>query len=160
VKIETNTKKVKKSVKDTQARYILRTRALAKKQAKAGRDNVRSFISRPTFPGYALTGALKSKVVSSEPQKAGNGWVATFRVLMTGAPGKYARIHETGGTIPIRNPAQIRAMFAALATFGQRRAASGKKGLSGIRIRPKRYFAKGTEKTRREWSLSRLKREF
>lgn len=107
-----------------------------------------------------MTGALEKKVVASEPQKAGNGWVATFRVLLTGRQARYARIHETGGQIPIRSAAQIRAMMAALAAHGQRRPPSGNKGLRAIRIRPKRYFAKGTEKTRREWSLARLKREF
>jgi hypothetical protein len=160
MRIETNTRRVKKSVKDTQGRYILRTRNLAKKQALAGRNNVRGFISAPTFPGYAISGALEKKVVASEPKKAGNGFVALFRVLLQGRPKRYAAIHETGGTIPIRNPAQIRAMMAALAAQGQRRSPSGKKGLKSIRIRPKRYFAKGTEKTRREWSLARLKREF
>jgi hypothetical protein len=163
VRVETNVKRVKKSVKDTQGRYILRTRALAKKQSVAGRDNVRSFVSSPTFPGYAMTGALKKKVVASEPQKGRSGWTAIFRVLLQGRVAKYAKIHEVGGQIPIKNPAQIRAMMAALAARGQRRAASGqgqKKGLRFIKIRAKRYFAKGTEKTRREWNLARLKREF
>lgn len=160
MRIETNTKRVKKSVADTQARYLLRTRDLAKKQARAGWDNVRGFISSPTFPGYAISGALIKKVVASEPQKVGNSFVAIFRVLLQGGPGRYAKIHEVGGTIPIRSNAQIRAMMAALAAQGQRRPASGRKGLKSIRIRPKRYFAKGTEKTRREWSLQRIKREF
>jgi hypothetical protein len=161
MRTETNVKRVKKSIKDTQGRYILRSRNLAKKQAIAGRNNVRGFISPPTFPGYAISGALARKVVASEPPNVGrNGFVATFRVLLTGRAGRYARIHEIGGTIPIRSVAQIRAMMAALAARGQRRPPSGNKGLRAIRIRPKRYFAKGTEKTRREWSLARLKREF
>lgn len=160
MRVETNIKRVRKSVEDTQGRYILRSRNLAKRQAVAGRENVRGFISRPTFPGYAMTGALEKKVVASEPKKIGNSYQAIFRVLQTGRQAKYAAIHERGGQIPIKNPAQIRAMMAALASRGQRRAPSGNKGLRVIRIRPKRYFAKGTEKTRREWNLARLKREF
>lgn len=160
-RIETNIKRVRKSVTDEQARYSLRTRALARKMASAGRDNVRANISRPTFPGYAISGALAKKVVASEPTKSGNGWTALVRVLLTGKQAKYAAIHETGGRIRVKSAKQLRAMFANLRRHGQLRARRGTgKGLAYITIRRKGYFAKGIEKTRRQWTVSRLRQEF
>jgi hypothetical protein len=163
-RIEANIKRVRQSIKDTRGRYALRTRALARKMSAAARDNVRANIApRPAgvFPGYAITGALARKVVASEPQQSGGGWVAKVRVLLTGKQRAYALIHETGGKIKIRSAAQIRAMFASLRRYGQLRARAGRDGrLEYITIRAKRYFAKGIEKTRREWNIARLRSEF
>lgn len=160
-KIVTNIQRVKKSVLDTQARYKLRSRNLAKKMAIRARDNVRGFISSPTFPGYAISGGLERKVVASEPVQVGNGFVAVARVQLTGKQKRYALIHELGGKIEIKSAAQIRAMFASLRRYGQLASrGSGKKKLTYIRIRRKAYFAKGIEKTRREFTAARLKREF
>lgn len=149
MKIESNIQRVRKSVQDEQGRYALRTRALARKMAAAGRNNVRANISRPTFPGYAITGALAKKVVASEPQKTGSGWVALVRVLLTGKQAKYALIHELGGVIRAKN----KPLVFFIPGVGWRR-------VQQVRIRAKHYFAKGIEKIRREWSIERLKREF
>lgn len=148
--IQTNIQRVRKSVADTQGRYAIRTRALARKMAAAARDNIRANISRPTFPGYAITGALAKKVVASEPTKSGSGWVATVRVQLTGKQAKYAAIHETGGTITAKRAPYL---VFNIPGVGWRRVKS-------VRITRKRYFAKGIETTRREWGASRAKQEF
>lgn len=162
MRVETNIQRVKKSIEDERARYKLRSRNLAKKTAIKARDNVRSFISSPTFPGYAISGALAKKVVASEPVQVGNAFIAVARVQLTGKQKRYAVIHETGGRIEIKNPAQIRAMFASLRRYGQIRAGAGVKGrkLKYIKIKRKAYFAKGIEKTRREATAAKLRREF
>jgi hypothetical protein len=149
-RIETNIVRVRKSVKDEQGRYQLRTRALARRMAAAGRDNVRANISSPTFPGYAISGALAKKVVASEPAKSGNGWVALVRVLLTGRQARYATIHELGGVIKARA-----APFLVFFIPGV-----GWRKVKQVKIRAKHYFSKGIEKTRREWNTARLKREF
>ena len=159
-RVESNIERVRQSVKDTQGHYVLRTRALARKMGAAARDNVKANISKPTFPGYAITGALAKKVVSSEPVQEGGGWTARVRVQLTGKQAKYALIHETGGYIKIKSAAQIRAMFANLRKYGQVRSGGSGGKLSRIHIRKKAYFAKGIDKTRREWSITRLKKEF
>lgn len=149
-KIETNIKRVKKSVSDTQGRYVLRTRNLARTVAAAGRDNVRANIARTpggVFPGYALSGALARKVVASAPKKSNRGWIATIRVLQTGKQRLYAQIHETGGTIRAR-----RAPYLVFKIPGV-----GWRKIKQVRITAKRYFSRGIEKTRRTFNL---KREF
>jgi len=165
-RVVTNIKRVRQSLQETQGRYMLQTRALARKMAAAGRDNVRRNISSPTFPGYAISGALAKKVVASEPQKTGNAWVATVRVLLTGKQKRYALIHETGGKIPVKSQAQLRAMFANLRKYGQvggppqpPRGGSRRGRLEYIRIRRKLYFSRGIERTRREWTAARLRQE-
>lgn len=160
-RVDTNIKRVRQSLADTQGRYLLRTRALARKMAVSARDNVRANIAPPIFPGYAISGALAKKVVASEAQRSGSGWIATVRVLLTGKQARYAKIHETGGRIAVKNPAQLRAMFASLRRYGQlggARAGTGKR-LTHIRIRRKAYFARGIDKTRREWTVPRLRAE-
>lgn len=167
VRIESNVRRVRESVRDTQGRYGLRTRALARKMGAATRDNIRANIApRPggVFPGYAITGKLAGKVVSSQPRQVGSQWEARVRVLLTGKQAKYALIHEVGGKIRVKSAAQLRAMFASLRRYGQLGQAAGRKARQGklthITIRAKRYFSKGVEKTRREWSLQRLRGEF
>lgn len=159
-RLETNIQRVRKSVQDTQGRYVQRTRATARKLGAATRSNVRANIAPPVFPGYAISGALAKKVVASEPIKVGNGWIVRVHVQLTGRQARYAKIHETGGRIKVKNPAQLRAMFANLRRHGQlgRGSGSGRK-LAYIRIRRKGYFARGVEKTRREWNIERLRRE-
>lgn len=149
-RIETNIQRVKKSVADEQGRYKLRSRNLAKKTALAARDNVRSFISKPTFPGYAMTGALARKVVASEPTQTQNGWQATVRIQLTGRQKLYAMIHEFGGRIKAKN-----APYLVIKIPGV-----GWRKVKQVTIRAKRYFAKGIEKTRREWSIGRQRGEF
>jgi len=164
-RIESNVRRVRASVADEQGRYKLRTRSLARAFSAAARDNVRANIKPRSqgglFPGYAITGALAKKVVASEPEQTSRGWEARVRVLLTGKTGRYAGIHERGGTIPIKNPAQIRAMFANLRKHGQLTGGRGSgKPLKVIRIKRKQYFARGIDRTRREWSLRRLVEEF
>lgn len=149
-RIETNIAQVRKSVASTRTNYSLRTRALARKLAGASRDNIRANISSPTFPGYAITGALARKVVASEPIKTGNGWQAVVRVLLTGKTAKYALIHEIGGT--------IKAKSAPFLTFFI--PGVGWRKVKQVKIRAKHYFARGIERTRREWGLGRQRREF
>lgn len=145
-RIETNIQRVRKAAQDEQGRYILRTRALARKVAAQGRENVRANISTSGgFPGYAISGALARKVVASEPQKVKGGWVATVRVLSTGKQRLYALIHEVGGTIRAKRAPHL---VFRIPGVGWRRVKS-------VRIRRKQYFAKGIEKTRREFNLER-----
>lgn len=145
-RIETNIQRVRKAAKDEQGRYILRTRRLARKLAAQGRENVRANISTSGgFPGYAITGALARKVVASEPHKVQNGWVATVRVLLTGKQRLYALIHEVGGTIHAKRAPYL---VFQIPGVGWRRVKS-------VRIRRKRYFAKGIEKTRKDFNLER-----
>lgn len=150
MRVETNIQRVKKSVKDEQGRYILRSRNLAKKTAIEARNNVRGFISKPTFPGYAISGALARKVVASEPVKSGNGFVAVVKVQLTGRQKLYAMIHEVGGKIKAKNAPYL---VFQIPGVGWRR-------VKQVTIRAKRYFAKGIEKTRREWNIGRQRREF
>jgi len=145
----------------------MRTRALARTMGAAARDNVRANIravgSGGAFPGYAISGGLAKKVVASEPVKTNRGWEAKVRVLLTGRQARYAAIHETGGSIPIKNPAQIRAMFASLRAHGQLGNGSSRptgQPLRAIRIKRKQYFARGIDKTRREWTLRTLEESF
>ncbi len=165
--ITTNAAQVRQSATRTRQEYARRAPALAGTIGAAARDNIRDNI-RPrgqggVFPGYAITGALASKVVNSAPVGARGGWLVTVRVQLTGKQARYARIHETGGKIPIRSAAQIRAMFASLRRYGQ----LGKPGptrnsgpLRYITIRRKAYFARGMETTRRQFGLRRLRQEF
>lgn len=165
--IRSNAAQVRQSATKTQRDYVRRASALANTIGSAARDNIRDNI-RPTssggvFPGYAITGALAGKVVNSAPVRAGRGWAVTVRVQLTGKQARYARIHETGGKIPIRSTAQIRAMFASLRRYGQlgKPAPTRNSGpLRYITIRRKAYFARGMETTRRQFGLRRLRQEF
>jgi hypothetical protein len=148
-RIDTNIQKVRKSVTDTQGRYIQRTRATARKLGAATRDNIRANIAKPVFPGYAISGALAKKVVASEPTKSGNGWIVRVHVRLTGRQARYAEIHETGGTIKAKKAPYLVFFIPGV---GWRR-------VKQVKIRRKRYFARGVEKTRREWNIERLKRE-
>lgn len=162
-RVEHNIRRVRASVSDTQGRYTLRTRALARKMAASTRDQVRRNVSSPRFPGYAISGGLARKAVASEPQKTASGWIAVVRVQLTGKQKRYALIHETGGKIPIRNPKQLRAMFASLRRHGQLGRRSGRRRARPLRyitIRAKHYFRDGVAEARRLWTLNRLKDEF
>lgn len=146
-KVETNIKRVKRSLKDEQGRFILRTRELARAIAGQARDNVRANIKpRPAgvFPGYAISGKLARKVVASEPKKNKGGWVATVRVLLTGKQKLYALIHEVGGTIRAR-----RAPYLHFKVQGHWVR------VKQVRIKAKHYFSKGIEETRRKFNLRR-----
>jgi len=146
-KIESNIKRVRKSVQDEQGRYSVRTREMARKIAAQGRDNVRANIkAKPAgvFPGYAISGALARKVVASEPKKSRQGWTATVRVLTTGKQRLYALIHEVGGTIKAKGSGYLH--FKVQGQWVR---------VKSVRIRAKRYFAKGIEKTRRTVNLER-----
>jgi len=165
--IRSNAAQVRQSAAKTQRDYIRRAATLASTIGTAARDNIRANI-RPrsdggVFPGYAITGALAGKVVSTSPQRARTGWTVTVKVLLTGRQARYARIHETGGKIPIRSAAQIRAMFANLRKYGQlgKPGPTRNKGpLRYITIRRKEYFGRGMATTRRQFGLARLRREF
>lgn len=152
VKIESNIKRVRKSVKDEQGRYILRSRALARRIGREVRENVRALISpKPAgvFPGYAMTGALQRKVAASEPQRIANGWVVTVRVLLTGKTKLYALIHEIGGVIKAKNKPYL--VFWVMGQWVR---------VKQVKITAKHYFRDGVERTRRAWNLIRLRREF
>jgi len=152
-KLTSNVRRVRKSVKDTQGRYSLRTRNLARKMGAAGRENVRDNIapkaSGGVFPGYAMTGALRKKVVASAPVREGKSWTVKVRVLQTGKQKLYARIHETGGTIRAK-----RAPYLTFKIKGQWVR------VKSVVIKAKGYFSKGIERTRRQWNIKRLKKEF
>lgn len=148
-RIETNIKRVRKSVADEQGRYIVRTRALARALAAETRDNIR-FNVQPraiggVFEGYAMTSTLWRKVVASEPIKQGKGWVATVRVLLTGRVKRYALIHEVGGKIRAKNAPYL--IFKIKGQWVQ---------VKEVTIRAKHYFQKGVERTRKEVNLERL----
>lgn len=164
--ITTNARQVRQSVANTKRQYGLRAGALANSIGAAARDNIRANI-RPrsqggVFPGYAITGALASKVINTSPVATRRGWVVTVKVLLTGKQARYARIHETGGKIPVRSNAQIRAMFASLRRYGQlgRPGPTRNRGLKYITIRRKAYFERGIETTRRQFGAKRLRQEF
>ena len=99
MRIETNSAQVKKSIASTRTNYQQRTRTLARRLSVACRDNIRANISKPTFPGYAITGALARKVVAGEPAQTSAGWQAVVKIQMTGQQKLYAMIHEVGGWI-------------------------------------------------------------
>lgn len=149
VKLEHNIQKVRKSVQDTQGRYVLNTRALARQAGREMRDNIRANVTPRAiggvFEGYAMTSTLWKRVVSSKPQKKGGGWIVRVRVWMTGKVRKYARIHETGGI--------IRAKSAPYLTFKIR---GHWVRVKEVRIRRKQYFAKGVQKTRQQMTIPRL----
>ena len=152
-RLETNIQRVRKSVKDQQGRYSVRTRALARKLAAETRDNVKANIKPKgqggVFPGYAMTGHLEGKAVASEATRSGNSWTARVRMLTTGKARRYALIHELGGTIRAKSGSYLR--FKVRGSWVQ---------VKQVRITRKLYFAKGVERTRREWTTQRLRREF
>jgi hypothetical protein len=147
--IQSNIKQVMASVKKEHQQQRERARFVTGKMATEARDNVKVNISRPTFPGYAITGALARKVVRSGVVETKAGFEATVMVQQTGKQAKYARIHEHGGQIRAKNKP-----YLVFKVGGRWRRAKQ------VTIKPKRYFARGIAKTRQSWGRARLAHEF
>lgn len=142
-----NVQRVRKTMQDRQARYKLRTRQLAREAGAEGRENVRKNISKPRFPGYAITGGLARKVVASEPKKDRGGWTVDIKIQLTGKQKKYAMIHEKGGIIRVKKAKYLTFFIPGV---GWRRAKK-------VKIRAKHYFRDGIAKLRREFTLNRIR---
>ncbi len=151
--IKHNIQRVRQSVKDDQGRYNLRTRAMARKMGAEGRDlirkNIKSRGAGGVFSGYAITGALAKGIVSSEPTKQGNGWVSRIRFRGNQKTRRYAEIHERGGVIRAKKAPYL---VFYIPNVGWRRAKQ-------VRIKAKRYFAKGIDQLRKNWTTERIRRE-
>lgn len=153
LRITTNMNRVKKSISDTRASYLVRTRDLSRKQGRATKKNIKRNIAPRSnggvFPGYAMTGALRKTVVASASRKAGNGWQVRVRMSLAGKTKAYALIHETGGIIRVKNAPYL--VFQVKGQWFKKKS---------VRIRKKAYFEKGIKKTRAEFDEKRLKKEF
>lgn len=147
-----NFQKVRKSVLDTQGRYTIATRKLARQVGREGRDNVRANVTPKSiggvFPGYAMTSTLWRRVVASAAKKKAKAWTVRVRVLLTGKVKKYAEIHETGGIIRAKNKPYL--VFKVLGRWVR---------VKQVRITRKQYFKKGIEKTRKTTSLGAIARK-
>lgn len=148
-KLETNVQRVKKSVLDTQGRYTLNTRALARQMGREVRDSVRANVTPRSiggvFEGYAMTSTLWRHVVASAAKKATRAWTVRVRVLMTGRVKLYALIHEIGGIIRAKSKPFL--VFKIKGRWVR---------VKQVRIRRKLYFRKGVEKIRKSTTLDAL----
>jgi len=144
--VTTNVAKVKQAARRTEQQYRSKAPRLAVAIGQDMRDNIRKNIAPPLFPGYAISGALARKTISSPAQRVQNGWKVVVQVLQTGRQKKYARIHEVGGVIKPRRAQYLRFFIPGV---GWRRAKS-------VRIRGKSYFERGVTKTRQTWTRTRI----
>lgn len=150
-KLTTNIKRVKKSALDTQSRYTLNTRALARQVGREVRDSIRANITPRgigtggLFEGYAMTSTLWKHVVASAAKKATRAWTVRVRVLMTGRVKLYALIHEVGGIIRAKNKPFL--VFKIKGHWVR---------VKQVRIRRKEYFKKGVARVRKSATLGSL----